>query len=646
MSEYTDIITKLYIGYFNRLPDPAGLQYWTGLLVSGEYSLDQLVESFADSEEAVTAHPYLADPAGNDAAQFISAIYLHAFGRLPDPEGLAYWQHQLEVGYSPSSLVWHLIQAADSEAGSDSNVLQNRVAVSSVVHQLLADQWDDQVGGLSRQILTTVDAQQPSVDGAIYQLLTFVKQHELMLESEQVPSTALGIEKEIPDDSVSNLMDFTGEAQTVVVIDSAWSNYWDSGDVVYSWDFADNDGDVLSSDPDGHGAWVTQVLVNVAPDAQVIRLKVFSDNNGLAAIDALEHAFAWVLDNVERYSIDVVNLSLGSGNTEVYTSTQFSDDYAALAEEGVITTIAAGNHGEIYSSGISLIAADPNVIAVSASDGEGQMEPWSQHHPELTNLAADGSWHLTDLTGYEVMAEGTSFSAPSVAGAALLAQQAAEEIRGEALTPEEFLAIAQESGNAVAPGEHSELDIEGLMAHLIDYLNQPVSATKSLDAGQVGFIEKPPESFDAMLGQHGGGWDEYWADEQVSGTADNEYFSFNYGDDVFTGGGGADVFQFNAVTGHDHIMDFDSDNDFLDLGAYAYQSDSRISATEGHTLISLADGLATIRLQGVTSSDWGNLRDVEAGNLINLPIAGIDPTVTDSVDADHSTPSNLLYDFA
>ena len=35
MSDQTALITQIYVGYFNRAPDPGGLNYWLAQLQSG-----------------------------------------------------------------------------------------------------------------------------------------------------------------------------------------------------------------------------------------------------------------------------------------------------------------------------------------------------------------------------------------------------------------------------------------------------------------------------------------------------------------------------------------------------------------------------------------------------------------------------------
>ncbi|MHA6687791.1 DUF4214 domain-containing protein, partial [Mesorhizobium sp. A556] len=54
-------IASLYIGFYDRAPDPVGLDYWVGRLADG-VSLTDIAESFAASPEAAQTYPYILTP--------------------------------------------------------------------------------------------------------------------------------------------------------------------------------------------------------------------------------------------------------------------------------------------------------------------------------------------------------------------------------------------------------------------------------------------------------------------------------------------------------------------------------------------------------------------------------------------------------
>ena len=119
--------------------------------------------------------------------------------------------------------------------------------------------------------------------------------------------------------------------------------------VPFAYDYADKDPDV--SDKNGHGTHVSGIVTansdtvqGVAPDAQIMFFKVFSDKGGGASdvniLAALEDAVV--------LGVDAINMSLGSpaGFTEEGIPT-LDNTYSRIAETGINLLCAAGNE---YSS--------------------------------------------------------------------------------------------------------------------------------------------------------------------------------------------------------------------------------------------------------------------------------------------------------
>lgn len=125
-------ITALYVGYFDRAPDPAGLQFWIDQIDNGrEYNT--IAADFAASAEAVALYPYLTTPDVSSPAAFITNIYANLFGRTPDDEGRDFWTGVLEDGsVSVADMIEAIIMGArdDATAGTfDKSVLDNKVEV-------------------------------------------------------------------------------------------------------------------------------------------------------------------------------------------------------------------------------------------------------------------------------------------------------------------------------------------------------------------------------------------------------------------------------------------------------------------------------------------------------------------------------------
>jgi len=131
-STQINAITALYVGYFDRAPDPAGLQFWIDQIDNGR-EFNTIAADFAASAEAVALYPYLTTPDVSSPAAFITNIYANLFGRAPDDEGLEFWTGVLEDGsVSVADMIEAIIMGArdDAAAGTfDKSVLDNKVEV-------------------------------------------------------------------------------------------------------------------------------------------------------------------------------------------------------------------------------------------------------------------------------------------------------------------------------------------------------------------------------------------------------------------------------------------------------------------------------------------------------------------------------------
>ncbi|MCM2264664.1 MAG: DUF4214 domain-containing protein [Desulfuromonadales bacterium] len=85
-------VARLYFAYFLRIPDYAGLMYWVGEYASGNRTLNDISNFFANSTEFQSTYSSL------DNGQFVDLIYTNLFNRAPDPGGRAYWVSELDAG--------------------------------------------------------------------------------------------------------------------------------------------------------------------------------------------------------------------------------------------------------------------------------------------------------------------------------------------------------------------------------------------------------------------------------------------------------------------------------------------------------------------------------------------------------------------
>ena len=248
---------------------------------------------------------------------------------------------------------------------------------------------------------------------------------------------------------------YDGSNQSIVVIDTGHNHgYKYSGEIVYQYDFADKDDDTYNH-KSNHGSQVAQVASKEAVGADIIHLKVFGDGKWFAGGADIEDALQWTIDNAEKYNIAAVNMSLGYGNTTKTSDTFLKDEFAKLAAKDVLTTVAAGNSYQHYGEGVSHYSADENTIAVSATDQNGDIAYFSQRDKNLTDIFAQGQNVAVDNVNGTHNVNGTSFSAPKIAGTVAVVQEAAEDIVGHKLSQERMVDLMQMTGTRIitAPTE-------------------------------------------------------------------------------------------------------------------------------------------------------------------------------------------------
>ena len=134
-------IVQLYIGYFDRAPDPAGLAYWINELDNNpNMSFLDIAQSFSVQAEATALYPFLANPQVASPTAFITAVYLNLFNRAPDAKGLAHWEKELADGKSPGQMIIDIQSGAqNTDAGQDLAILDNKTEVALDWVQSVAD---------------------------------------------------------------------------------------------------------------------------------------------------------------------------------------------------------------------------------------------------------------------------------------------------------------------------------------------------------------------------------------------------------------------------------------------------------------------------------------------------------------------------
>ncbi|MFZ5835687.1 MAG: DUF4214 domain-containing protein [Pseudomonadota bacterium] len=131
-----DDITNLYVGYFNRAPDPAGLNFWVAQLNAGA-SLAGIANSFSLVSEAQSLYSFLSAPLVGSPVSFLNSVYLNLFGRAIDAAGQTYWTAQLANPALPIGRV--IVDIISGAQGDDRLVVTNKSTVGKAFTQKVVD---------------------------------------------------------------------------------------------------------------------------------------------------------------------------------------------------------------------------------------------------------------------------------------------------------------------------------------------------------------------------------------------------------------------------------------------------------------------------------------------------------------------------
>lgn len=315
---------------------------------------------------------------------------------------------------------------------------------------------------------------------------------------------------------------YDGSNQTIVVIDTGYNSaYKYPGEIVYEYDFADRD-ESAAAYKNNHGSQVAQIASKEAVGADIIHLKVFGDGAWFAGGNDIQDALQWTIDNAEKYNISAVNMSLGYGNATETSDTFLKDEFARLADKGVLVTTAAGNSYQHYGEGVTHFSADVNTIAVSATDQNGDIASWSQHDRKLTDIFAQGDNVAVDNVNGTHNVDGTSFAAPNIAGKIAVVQEAAEDIVGHKLSKERMVDLMQMTGTsmikspAAATGTETDQNADGKALGADSQITQ-IKMSGAFYSGDVVSVNIDDTQYDTKV-VIGGGSNFLQALDQVSKT--------------------------------------------------------------------------------------------------------------------------------
>ena len=117
-------VQQLYVAYFSRPADVAGLAYWKNILATNPDGYQMISANFAASAE------YKAMYAGQDNRAVVSTVYQHLFGRPAETAGVDYWAKMLDNKVITVDNV--VTQIAAGAQSTDKIAYDGKVAVAAV----------------------------------------------------------------------------------------------------------------------------------------------------------------------------------------------------------------------------------------------------------------------------------------------------------------------------------------------------------------------------------------------------------------------------------------------------------------------------------------------------------------------------------
>jgi subtilisin family serine protease len=192
----------------------------------------------------------------------------------------------------------------------------------------------------------------------------------------------------------------TGKNQVVAVIDSGFDH---PKQPLMAWKDIVT-GSSRPNDPVGHGTHVAGDVLQTAPDAQIVAVRVMNDKGQGRPSDVVK-GIQWAIEHKDEYNIGVINLSLGGGpDGYPYTDDPVNRAVEMAVKKGISVVAAAGNSGPDQAT-IGSPADDPLTLTVGSALDKKTVSTFSSRGPTDDGLAkpdvmAPGefivSWNVPD----------------------------------------------------------------------------------------------------------------------------------------------------------------------------------------------------------------------------------------------------------
>ncbi|MEM1156185.1 MAG: S8 family peptidase, partial [Pseudomonadota bacterium] len=233
----------------------------------------------------------------------------------------------------------------------------------------------------------------------------------------------------------------TGAGVTVAVIDSG---LWEtaalaedtSGEqrVLVRYNAITDSKESQVSDERGHGTHIASIIANsasntragenvghykgIAPDVNLIPVKAFGDDGNAHFLDIVR-AIQWIVDNRERYDIDVINISFATKPRWPYWLDPINQALMRAWASGITVVAAVGNSGPDLMT-VGSPGNLPFIITVGAVSDSGTAETRDDDYiPEFSARGPTPSGHVKP----DVVAPGANMIGLTPAGSRLAIEQ-------------------------------------------------------------------------------------------------------------------------------------------------------------------------------------------------------------------------------
>lgn len=373
MTIATDI-QRLYVAFFNRPADSAGLSYWVDQAAKNG-GVEFVANAFSASPEY---QPYLSTFSGMTNAEAVNAIYMNLFGRPAEASGVTYWTNALDNGLPLSKLALTISQGAQK---GDAVAVANKVAAASAFTAATATSagkvygyGGDAANTVAKTWLSGVtdDASLAAKLGTVDATVAASGAAHLHADQVAVAQLYIGLFNRAPDHD--GLAYWTGRLAAGASITDVANAMYSSSEATSAFASAQSANDVINKfylnvlgrpvDPDGLAYWSAQMQTK--PAGEVLS-NILTAVNQSPLTDASTHNTQALLANKVAtalyYSIDVAGNDLNAATQilEAITSLPAS----VMAAQVIFPTAAAAK--AIADAQAAAAAADANNQASSVT---------------------------------------------------------------------------------------------------------------------------------------------------------------------------------------------------------------------------------------------------------------------------------------